>query len=90
MRKARSRGTSHPQWEDYATPRPSLARGLEIDEGQAGTIVEAAAFLSTARAPLDSLLRHGASHVPAESLNNLMDALNEMSQALRPITRRER
>lgn len=87
-RKARQRGTTHPSWEEYATPRPNLDQGVQINQGQATAIVEAAAFLSTARSPLDSLLRHGAAHIPAETVNNLVDALNEMSQALRPITRR--
>lgn len=87
-RKALMRGIAHPSWEDYATPRETLERGVELDQGQATTIVDAAAFLLTAQAPLSSLLRHGAPHIPAESLQNLMDAVNEMSQALRPITRR--
>lgn len=74
-------------WPQYVKPRPAARRGVEISHDEATNIKQALAFLATAKVPLDSHVRNHAPYIPAEQVQNLVDALDQVMSALRPITR---
>lgn len=89
-RKARQRGNRIAPlgWEEYVRPRPERRRGTEVTAEEAVNIRDCVAAVAVAKAPLDSARDHGLAAVPVREVDDLAVAINDLLDALRPLTRR--